>query len=560
MVRKVFQLFNKEVRGLHEAAYLLAIFAFLSQILGLVRDRILASQFGAGELLDVYYAAFRIPDLLYVVISTLVSVSVLVPFLVRKIDQSKKELRHFVDNVFSTLIIISLGLLIVAFILTKPLLHYIVPELLDGKYGGQLILMTQILLLQPLFLALSSLFSSVIQAYKKFFVYALSPILYNVGIIIGIVFFYPYFGIIGLVFGVILGALLHLLIQIPVSVNEGIVPRFTFKIDWKTVKEVLLLSIPRTLALTSVQLILIFLVGIAGGMIAGSISVFTFSYNLQSVPMSIIGVSYSLAAFPTLSRLFARGEIETFLQHIVKATQHIIFWSLPVMVMFIVLRAQIVRTILGSGEFDWNDTRLTAAALAIFAVSVLAQNLSLLLVRGYYSVGDTKRPIIVMIISAIITIVSSFLLVSAFKEVEFFRDFIEVLMRVEGLPGTVILMLPLAFSIGQIINAVTLWILFDLQYKCFTRSIGQTFIHSLGASLIMGYVAFIFLNILDSVFDLNTLGGVFLQGFLSGIIGIITGVGVLVLLNNKELNVVWQTLHKKIWKTKLVAVEPEDVS
>jgi len=558
MVRKVLQIFNREVRGLHEAAYLLALFAFISQILGLVRDRVLASQFGAGELLDVYYAAFRIPDLLYVVISTLVSVSVLVPFIVKRMDGKKEDLKKFINNVFSIVIFISLGLLLVSFFLAKPLLHFIVPELLDGQYGDRLILMTQILLLQPLLLALSSLFSSIIQAYKKFFVYALSPILYNVGIIFGIIFLYPKFGTIGLVIGVIFGALLHLLIQVPVSASEGILPKFTFKIDWKIVKEILLLSIPRTFALTSVQLVLIFLVGIAGSMVAGSISVFTFSYNLQSVPMSIIGVSYSLAAFPTLSRLFARGEIETFLRHIVKAAQHIIFWSIPVVVMFVVLRAQIVRTILGSGEFSWNDTRLTAAALALFALSVVAQNLSLLFVRGYYSIGDTKRPIFVMITSATITILSSYALVYIFETSVFFKNFIEIIMRVEGLSGTSLLMLPLAFSIGQIINASILWILFDYQYKCFTRSIGKTFVHSLGASMIMGYITFIFLNIFDSVFDLNTLSGVFLQGFISGIMGIVAGVLVLILLKNKELSTVWKTLHKKIWKTKLVTAEQKE--
>lgn len=555
MVKRVIQFIGREIKDLHEAAYLLALFAFLSQILALVRDRALASQFGAGQLLDVYYAAFRIPDFLFVIISALVSISVLIPFLVKIVDKDKEELKKFVNSIFSSLAILSLLLITIAFIFAEQILGKLFPEIMQGSYAVDLLAITYIMLLQPLFLALSSLSSSFIQVYRKFFIYALSPILYNVGILIGIFFLYPVYELKGLACGVVLGAFLHFIIQVPSVLNQGVLPKFTLNIDLKSLKTVLTLSIPRTAALAGNQVSLIVLVALAGGMVAGSISVFTFSFNLQSVPLAIIGVSYSLAAFPTLSRLFANGDIEDFLSHIIKASRHIIFWSIPVMVMFIVLRAQIVRTILGAGEFSWKDTRLTAAALAIFSISVVAQSLILLFVRGYYSAGETKKPLIFTLISLVVTIFSAYLFVGYFQEHLAFRSFFEVLLRVENIPGTVVLMLPLAFSLGQILNALLLWISFDKTYKCLTKELWRTLVHSLGASLIAGYIAFILLRVLDDFFNLNTTVGVFAQGFFAGISGLIVGAIILVLMGNMEIKTVWKTLHKKIWKTNFLGGE-----
>jgi len=116
---------------------------------------------------------------------------------------------------------------------------------------------------------------------------------------------------------------------------------------------------------------------------------------------------------------------EKFVENVVVATRHILFWSLPVVVLFIVLRAQIVRTILGTGEFGWAETRLTAAALALFAVSLVAQSIVLLFVRGYYAAGNTMKPLLVNILSAGGIVVSAYLFINIFEASQFFRDFID---------------------------------------------------------------------------------------------------------------------------------------
>src|SRR5690606_18920193 len=119
--------------------------------------------------------------------------------------------------------------------------------------------------------------------------------------------------------------------------------------------------------------VLLILMGLASAMTVGSVAVFQFAHNLQSVPLSVIGVSYSVAAFPILAELFGRQKRDEFVLHIVTALRHIIFWSVPAIALIIVLRAQIVRVVLGSGAFDWSDTRLTAAVLAVLSISLLAQ-------------------------------------------------------------------------------------------------------------------------------------------------------------------------------------------
>lgn len=555
MVKRVFQLLNKEVNGLHEAAYLLALFAILSQILALFRDRLFADHFGAGAILDTYYAAFRIPDLILVTAASIVSISILIPFLVKKLSVSLEEGKKFIDSIFTLFFGGMVVLSVVAFFATPALTKILFPGIV---YQDQLILLTRIMLLQPILIGLSNLLSSVTQVYKKFFVYALSPVLYNVGIVSGIVFFYPIAGVGGLAWGVVLGAMLHLLIQLPVIFDKKLLPRFTLSVNWKDIKQVVLISLPRTVALSLSNLSILFLVSVGSLLGAGSIAVFNFSLNIQSVPLSIIGASYSMAAFPTLVRLFSGGEKQKFLDQMISATRHIIFWSMPSVGLFIVLRAQIVRTILGSGAFDWSDTRLTAAALAIFAISVVAQSLVLIFVRGYYAIGNTKKPLCINLFATLLVVVFGFGLVALFNTFPTFQYFIESLFKVNDILGTSVLMLPLAYSLATIINAVIFWIVFERDFAKFSQTIWRPLFQAFATSVIVGFVAHFFLNIFDDIFNINTLAGIFLQGLLSGLIGILVGIIVLKLLGNEEIKEIKRALHHRLSKQQLLVSDPTE--
>ena len=553
MVKRVLKIFHKEISGLHEAAYLLAFFAILSQLLGLIRDRLLAYSFGAGSTLDIYYAAFRIPDLIFVTAASIVSISVLVPFLIEKLDHGSADGKKFIDNVFSFFFILISGTSLLAYFLIPYLVPFIFPGLNEADKISELVTITRILLLSPIFLGLSNFFASITQVYRRFLIYALSPLLYNIGIIIGIVFLYPIFGLKGLVFGVIIGAIFHFSIQIPFVRGQGLIPHFLFSIDFPGIKKVIFLSIPRTITLGITQIGLIFLVSFASRMSEGSISIFNFSWNLQSVPLSIIGVSYSIAAFPTLSRLFSSGQKDKFLEQIITSSRHIIFWSIPISVLFIVLRAQIVRTILGAGKFSWEDTRLTAASLALFTISIIAQSMVLLFVRGYYAMGNTKKPLYAGLFSGLMIILFSYGFIKIFNAFPMFQYFIESLLRVDGITETVVLMLPLGYSLALIVNCAILAISLHKDFPDYAKAVSTTLFQSFSASVIMGFVAYLFLNILDKVFNLNKLIGIFSQGLFSGLIGIFVLVLTLKLLKNKEADEIWRTMHKKIWKAKPIA-------
>jgi len=294
-------------------------------------------------------------------------------------------------------------------------------------------------------------------------------------------------------------------------------------------------------------------------MSAGSISVLSFSFNLQSVPLSIIGVSYSLAVFPTLSRRFKENNFNAFKEQMMVTARFIIFWSLPLSALFIVLRAQIVRVVLGSGLFSWDDTRLTAASLALFALSSMFQCLLLLFIRGFYSAGFTKTPFFINLVSTLVLISGAWGLVQIFYLSEGFRYFISALLKVEDLSDTAVLMLPLSFSIAIIINGFFHWLAFERLFKGFSRRIARTVFECLGTSVIMGAVAYLGLNIFAVFIDTSSLLGIFLQGLLSGLMAIGSGIVILFALKSRELFEIWNVVHGKFWKTKVIAADPEIV-
>ncbi len=557
MVKRFLNFFGKEINGLHEAAYLLGGFAILSQILALFRDRLLAYKFGATHVLDIYYAAFRIPDFIFVTIASMVSISVLIPFLMERLDRSEKDAKEFIDSVFTVFFFVIGVTAAVAWLATPFLLRLLFPTF-EHDFSA-LVTMTRIMLLSPIFLGFSNFLASITQIYKRFFIYAVSPVVYNIGIIFGAVCFYPTMGISGLAWGVALGAFLHFFIQTPFVWRKSLFPRFAFPVKWQIVKRVVLTSLPRTITISSNEIAEFFLIVLAGSLAGGAISIFNFAWNLQSVPLSVIGVSYSLAAFPVLTRLFTSGDHKKFLEQMIVSTKHIVFWSVPIMVLFIMVRAQIVRVILGSGRFDWSDTRLTAAALAMFTISLIPQSLTALFVRAYYSRGNTKKPLLMNVVSAGCIILFSYLAVYFFKTAPVFRFFIENLFRVDDVAGTVVLMLPLGFSLGSIVNMVIHWIAFEFDFRGYTAEVLPPAFQAFSASVFMGVVTYWLLAVFANYFNLDTFFGIFLQGLCAGVIGIVLDCAILILMGNREIRDIARTLHHKIWKAKVIPADPSGV-
>ncbi|MDZ4284350.1 MAG: lipid II flippase MurJ, partial [Patescibacteria group bacterium] len=318
---------------------------------------------------------------------------------------------------------------------------------------------------------------------------------------------------------VILGAALHLGIQIPTVLAGGFFKSFPRTQPFSSLSGLVSISVPRALALSMSQLSFLGLVGLAGILSAGSISIFMFSYNLHAAPLAIIGASYSVAAFPRLAQMFSRGERDEFLTHVSTAARHIFFWSCPAIALIIVLRAYIVRLVLGSGAFDWTDTRLTAAALALLSISLAAQALTLLLVRGYYAAGRTMVPFLMSAVTAAAALGLGFLFINVVHDPLVLRA-IEIALRVRGVAGSQVLALPFAYSLTALMGALFLSIHFNRTFPGFFSRTARTFTESVAAGLAGGLAAYIAVTLLGDITPLSTTLGVFVRGLAGAIAGL----------------------------------------
>ncbi len=530
MIQKILSTQSKTITG---AAIIIGAASFLSRIMGVVRDRIFAHMFGAGDVLDAYYAAFRIPDLVYNLLIVGALSAGFIPVFMEVLEKDKKHAGKLVDTVIT--------ILAIALIIVCALLFFITPELMKlmvpGFTGQKLelaIMMTRIMFLSPILLGVSSVVSGVLQSFKNFLVYSLSPIMYNLGIIIGALVLVPHMGPKGLAWGVILGALMHLLIQLPTLFRHGFKYRPVINFSDKYMKKIFALMGPRTLGLAAYQINLIVITTLASTLAAGSIAVFNLANNLQYFAVGIIGYSFSIAAFPTLSELVARNDTRGMIDQLALSIRQILFLIIPASIIFLLLRAQIVRVVLGSGQFDWDATILTANTLAFFTLSLFAQTLIPLLARSFYALQDTWTPFVISLTSAFVGIILSFYL----KDV----------MGVLGLA--------LAFSVAAIFQLGILWV--ALRKK--TGSLRELeLLHSLYKISIAALIMAVFIQYIKTplaqVVDMTRFWGIFSQGLLAGLGGLLVYGGILYMLKLEELQLFVKSMQKR-W-LKLLKIQGE---
>lgn len=540
MVRNLLRKITAPIRGLHQAAYLLAGLTLASQVLALLRDRLFASEFGAGELLDLYYAAFKVPDLVFALVASLVSAYVLIPRIAGKsADETRRLLSHTASFLF-----IGGGLLCLLLASIAPsLLFALFPTFADSVHAEEFVTLARILLIQPILLGLSGIITSVTQVHRRFVLYALSPVLYNLGIIGGTLFLYPSMGLVGIGWGVVIGALLHLLIHIPIVAKAGVLPRpllFSPRIVWSIARD----SVPRSLALASGAVTMLALTAIAATTGEGNIAVFTLAGNLEAVPLSLIGVSYATAAFPVLAEHVNAKRYAEFRATLLAAARHIIFWSAILSVLALVLRAHIVRIVLGAGAFDWDATRLTAAILALLVLGLIAQGLTLLCSRAFYAAGRSWNPLMIQIAGATISIAGALVMLSTLQTFPVVRSFVEVLLRVEDVPGTGILAVALGATLGQLAMAGVA--LYTLRHVApgvagsLTRALGE----GLAAGILGASAAYGVLSYFGTLASLTTLAVVFAEGLMAGMVGLAVSAAVLALLANQEFRELVEALRK----------------
>ena len=535
------KIFSTATNSITSAAALVAVFSLLSRVLGILRDRILAGQFGAGEITDVYYAAFRVPDLLFnlIVLGALsagfipVFTKLVKNFSLGKKESNKdnKEAWDLANNVLNLLLLTLIFLSILGMIFTPQLVNVIVPGF-SLELKALTVKLTRIMFLSPIFLGISSVLGGILQSYKKFLAYSLAPVLYNLGIIFGILYLVPRFGNSGLAWGVILGAFLHMAIQIPSAASSGF--KYSFRLDLKSkyLKKIIRMMVPRTLALAISQINLLVITIIASTLMVGSLAIFNFANNLQSFPIGIFGISFAVAAFPVFSRLSNNNrELKN---SFLKTFKQILFFIIPATIIFITLRAQIIRVILGTGEFNWQDTILTIETLGFFSLSLFSQATIPLLVRVFYAKEDSKTPFYSALIAMVINIILSI--------------YFSIILGISGLS--------LAFSIASVLNFVILWIVLSYRLEgLVSRNLIFSIIKMSLAAMVAGGTVQLAKVLVWPYIDMTTFIGVFTQGLVSGLAGLFVYIVLCYILKVEELKNIINNFKRKIsWKK----IETED--
>ncbi|MDP2586996.1 MAG: murein biosynthesis integral membrane protein MurJ [Candidatus Komeilibacteria bacterium] len=516
---KVF--WQKMVTTVSGGAVLIAFFSVVSRLLGLVRDRLLASYFGAGPILDSYYAAFKLPDLIFNTLVLGALASAFIPVFTRawQVDRAKAvKLANVILNYLLVTLVVLSGLMI----LFAP---QIVPLIVPGFSGVQLeqtIALTRIMLLSLIFFGLSNVVGGILNSLKKFFTFSLAPVFYNLGIIFGVAVLYPVQGLNGLAWGVVLGSLLHFLIQLPEVIKSGWVYQWQWRITVEA-KRVFTLMVPRTIGLAANQLNLLIITAIASGLAAGSLAIFNLANNLQSFPISIFGVSLAIAVFPVFSETLASGENKRFVEAFSLNFRRVVFLLIPISIFILLLRAQLVRVILGSGNFDWTDTYYTAQTLGWFTVSLLAQGLIPMLARGFYALEDTKTPVFISLGAIIVNIIGSLSLGKIFG--------------VEGLA--------MAFSLASILNMIALLLALRLRvgYLDDAKIIWSTLKVCLN-SVLAGLAVYGMLRLMAGLVDMTTFLGIFLQGSVAAAVGLLFYFAISLLTNSEEVLIVKRFVAK----------------
>ena len=536
------RIINGKSNSITSAAILLGLASLASRFLGILRDRILAGQFGAGNEMDIYYAAFRIPDLVFnlIVLGALSAgfIPIFAGLLARK---KEKEAWKTASIVLNFILILLIPICLILIIFAPVIINLIVPGF-DQDKKDMTTALTRIMFLAPFFLTLSSVVGGILQSFRRFFFYSLAPVMYNIGIIIGAVFFAKWWGIYGLAWGVVLGALLHFLIQLPAAWKLGF--RYQRVLDFKDIelRKIIKMMIPRTLTLFISQFNLIIITIVASTLAAGSLAVFNFASNLQNLPLGLFAFSFAVASFPVFSTLSSQNKISEFAKRLSLITRQILFLVIPASVMMVVLRAQIVRVVLGTGKFSWDDTILTLETLQFFALSLFAQGLIPLLARAFWALHNTKTPFIIALISMIINLAGCFIFpyyINPWTGEPF------------GVTG-----LAVAFSLASVVNAGLLFILISGKIKQLNKK--EIFISSVKislASLVAGMAAYQTLYFIVPLVDMKTFIGVLVQGSAAGVIGILIYLLLAWILESKELILLKSTLRRRIFRVKIKTVE-----
>ncbi|PJA90049.1 MAG: murein biosynthesis integral membrane protein MurJ, partial [Candidatus Levybacteria bacterium CG_4_9_14_3_um_filter_36_7] len=481
LFKKSINAFTSKQTNIFSAASFIILTTILSQVLGLLKYRLLVSLFGASSALGVFFAAFRIPDFIFQIVIAGALSSSFIPIFSDYLSRDKKKEAF---SLTSSLITIGLVSFVVVTIVMIIFSYQLVSLVAPGFSKDELVLMSRLMIiiqLSQLFFILGTVATAILQSFQHFLIPGIASAFYNAGIILGLIIFTSFFGlgIYGATVGVLIGSVLFFLIQLPLLASSG----FSFKPSFNMkngVEKILHLMVPRSATLILSQIAITANVFFASFVSARGLVIFDLAQTLVMAPVLLFGQSIAQASFPALS--FKVGDKKEFVSIFTYSFNQILYLTLPISALLIVLRVPVVRLFFGASRFDWSATVDTGLTLAYFSISISAIAIMYLVSRAFYALKDAKTPFIVTSISVSINIFTSYLFILCYH-----------------FP---IYSLAFSFSIANLVSIVVMLLLLDRKVNLPRLDILLTLTKILIATVIMGVALYVPIKLLDQlVFD-----------------------------------------------------------
>ncbi|HNV45257.1 murein biosynthesis integral membrane protein MurJ [Candidatus Woesebacteria bacterium] len=401
----------KKQNSILSAAFIITVANISSSLLGLLRERVLIKLFfnniEGQQAYEAFQVAFQIPDLLFQLIVLGALSAAFIPLFTELKRKDKKKAFTFTSTVMNLVLLIFAFFSIVAFIFARPITLARTGAEFTPEQVEIAVNLTRVMLFAQFFFAISNFLTGILQAYQRFIIPAIAPLVYNLGIIITSIFLAQYLGIYAAGLGVVIGAALHMLIQLPLILKTGY--RWQASFDWRfsEVKKLFKMMPPRLMTVGVGEL-----QNLAMGFFATSIGNLSFviinlARRLMTLPIRFFGVPISQASFPFLSEESADANRKKFNQLLLQSLNQISFLAMPASVLLLILRVPAVRLVFGTANFPWQTTIATGKVVALIAISITAQAMVQLLIRGFYALKDTRTPFMVTTISVLVYLMTN---------------------------------------------------------------------------------------------------------------------------------------------------------
>jgi putative peptidoglycan lipid II flippase len=454
--------------GLVRAGAILAVTFLVSRALGYARTLVLGATFGAGAELDAFFAAFRLPDLIFQIVAAGARGSALIPVVSGLLAAGERTHAWRVVATLANLLLVSLAILAAAAFVAAPLIVRLMAPGFDDAGIALTVDLTRIMLVAPILLALGALATSMLNADGLFTAGAIAPIVYNVMIIGGALVLGPRIGVTGLAIGVVVGSAGLLLVQLPSVFRLGFRPILGIDLGDRAARRVLALLGPRALGLGASQFTFIVMTALASRLGEGAVATYSIAFALLQIPIGVIGVPLGIVIFPSISREHATGATAAYVATVTRAVRLLIFVMAPLAVVGMALRVPMVELLFGYGKFDAGSIAGTSATLAAFLFGLPAHAAIAVLARAFYARQDTWTPVVAAILAVVVNTTLGVVLVAPL-----------------GLPG-----LAAAIAIAAWLEAVVLLVALGRDVPSFERSaIARVLVESVAGAAVAGLVA-----------------------------------------------------------------------